>query len=468
VADTDSRIQQVENGLIDETDTALPDPQRYTIAERMAVYHVPGVSVAVIHDGQLEWAKGYGLRALNQPGAVDTETLFQSGSISKPVAALAILRLVDSQNLDLDADVNDYLNSWRVPSVGGWQPRITLRHLLSHSAGTTVHGFIGYNHTEAVPTTLQILDGLKPANSDPVRVNTVPGTHFRYSGGGTIIAQLLACDVAGKPFQDIVREWVFEPLGMTRSTYEQPLQPQYHDNAARGHYYSGAPVEGGWYTMPELAAAGLWTTPLDIARFGIAVQRAYKGESSPISQQVARWMLTETVEGEDFNLGLGVFLRRPSSAAYFGHGGDNVGYKNNFKVYFEGSNSGAAVMANGDLAGAGLIEEILRSVARVYHWPEYVTESPSWFADSASIDHAPYLGKYRLKPGFTLTVSSTDGKLTLQPTGQSPLELRPISETKFVVLPLKTIVTFEREADRSVSALIFEQNGQEMTAKRIT
>ena len=191
-----SRIEQVENGLFDPADSALPNPRAYSLAERMDEYFVPGVSIAIIENGEFAWAKGYGVRAVGQPGVIEPDTIFQAGSISKPIAALAILRLVESHNLDLDADANDYLTSWRVPPVDGWQPRLTLRHLLSHTGGTTVHGFMGYNHTEAVPNVLQILDGVAPANSDPICVDTLPGTHFRYSGGGTTIAQQLASDVA--------------------------------------------------------------------------------------------------------------------------------------------------------------------------------------------------------------------------------------------------------------------------------
>src|SRR6185436_9257568 len=153
----------------------------------------------------------YGVCAADQSTLVDPTTLFQAGSISKPVAAVAALRLVDAGRIDLDADVNDYLVSWKVPANEGWQPRVTLRHLLSHTGGLTVHGFPGYARGQAVPTLVQVLDGAKPANTAAVRDNAVPGTQSRYSGGGTTIVQQMLIDVMGKPFPALMRELVLDP-----------------------------------------------------------------------------------------------------------------------------------------------------------------------------------------------------------------------------------------------------------------
>ncbi|MEO8397290.1 MAG: serine hydrolase domain-containing protein [Chloroflexota bacterium] len=460
----DNRIEQVENGLPNKFESAPQQGRSYTLAERMAEYRVPGVSIAVFSGGKIEWAKGYGLRARDEAGAVDSETIFQAASISKPVAALAILRLFEARGLDVNADVNQYLTSWKIPAVDGWQPRLTLRQLLSHSAGTTAHGFFGYSQNESVPTLLQILDGLQPANSEAVRVDTMPGAQYRYSGGGTLIAQQMACDLAAQSFPEIAREWVFEPLEMTRSRYDQPLSPQYHDNAARGHYYPGAPVEGGWYTMPELAAAGLWTTPSDIARFALAIQAAHQRKASPISTQVADWMLTEVIQAEGHSLGMGTFIYRSANAAHFGHGGDNVGYKNQFRAYFENSDQGAAIMTNGD-QGSSLIEEIMGSITKVYEWPEHSPETEHPEAN-ATTPYAAYTGSYRLGD-LALAIALTGSQLLLLASGQNPLELRPLANGKFNVQALQAAITFEREADGHISGLIFEQNGQQLKATHL-
>lgn len=460
--DIEARIHAVENGLFSkEAASYMP---HHALHKRMAEERVPGVSIAVINDGKIEWAKGYGVRAMRQLHAVNTETLFQAASISKPVATLAILRLVEAGKFDLDTDVNEYLTSWKVPPVEGWQPRLTLRQLLSHSAGTTVHGFLGYNHTEAVPTLAQILDGAKPANSDPVRVDTLPGAQYRYSGGGISIVQLVATDVVGKPFAEIAYEWALQPLGMTRSTYAQPLPESLYANVAVGHYYTGEPVEGGWYTMPELAAAGLWTTPSDIARFALALQAAYKGESSPVSQQVARWMLTEVVPAhETYSMGLSIFLRRWADAASFGHGGDNVGYKNNFIAYFEGGDYGAAVMTNGD-AGYWLAEEVLNSIAHVYSWKNHLPEEN--VTPEPSPPDSAYAGTYKLKSGVKLTIIREGERLMLQADAQPPMELRSLSEAKYRLYPLNAAMTFERDNEGQVFGMIFEQNGEKMEGWR--
>src|SRR5690606_17154585 len=158
--------------------------------------------------------------------------------------------------------VNDQLTSWRLPANEhtAAQP-VTLRHLLTHSAGTTVHGFRGYARGEEVPTLVQLLDGVKPANSAPVRVDIPVGSRWRYSGGGISIAQLVVEDETQKPFAQAARELVLQPFGMGNSTYVQPLPAALRDKAATGHRASGEPVAGNWHTYPEQAAAGLWTTP---------------------------------------------------------------------------------------------------------------------------------------------------------------------------------------------------------------
>lgn len=457
----DARIEQVENGLFAENEPAFAP--RHSLSARMAEYRVPAVSVAVIDGGELAWAKAYGVRASGQPNTVNTETLFQAASISKPVAALAILRLVEAGHFDLDTDVNEYLTSWQVPPVDGWQPRLTLRQLLSHSAGATVHGFLGYNHAEALPTPVQILDGVTPANSDPVRVDTLPGAQYRYSGGSISIAQQVAADVLGKPFAEIVYEWALKPLGMTHSTYAQPLPEPLFANVAPGHYYTGETVEGGWYTMPELAAAGMWTTPTDLARFLIALRRAYAGAESPLSQQVARWMLTETIPAENgLSVGLGIFLNRWDGAATCEHSGGNVGYKCNAKIYFEGSDFGAVVMTNADY-GYMLVQEVFNSIGAAYGWKQ----PPSAAKPESDVLESDYAGTYQLTTGLKLNVALTGETLTAQVGQQPPLELRQFEAGKFRLYPLNAAVAFERDASGTVG-ICFEQNGQTLSGVRVS
>lgn len=269
-----ARIDRVERGLLPGIVIAGRPVPRNALADRMAALKVPGASVAVINDGAIEWAKGYGVAETGASAPVTPRTLFQAASISKPVAALAALRLVERGLLSLDEDVNARLVSWKVPENElTTTEKVTLRRLLSHTAGLTVHGFGGYPADAAVPTVVELLDGEKPANSAAVRVDVVPGSAWRYSGGGYTVMQQLVVDVAGKPFPVLLDELVLGPLGMADSTYEQPLPEDRRGAAASGHRSDGGLLPGRYHTYPEMAAAGLWTTPSDLARFLIEIHK---------------------------------------------------------------------------------------------------------------------------------------------------------------------------------------------------
>src|SRR5262249_46759440 len=250
----------------------------------------------------------------------------QAGSISKPVCALAVMRLVEQGTLDLDVDVNGYLSSWRAPANGGWQPRITLRQLLSHTAGTTVHGFRGYPASGPWPTPLQVLQGVPPANTPEVIVDLMPGLAFCYSGGGTTIAQQVVVDVLGRPFPELMRELIFDPLGMVDSTFEQPLPAAMAACAATAHPLNGQPLAGGWNVYPEMAAAGLWTTAADLSRLAVALVQAVREEQSalPLKTETVAAMLRPQLAderiGEHF-VGLGWYCSGEGEDFCFGHSG---------------------------------------------------------------------------------------------------------------------------------------------------
>lgn len=321
-----ANIEAVENGLLPAIMIAGQDVAM-SLSDRMAYYNVPGVSIVVINDYEVEWARGYGVIDTDSQRPVTEETLFQAASISKPIAATAVLRLVQDGRIDLDTDVNEYLTSWTIPvsALTANQP-VTLRRLLSHTAGTTVSGFAGYAVGEALPTALQILNGDSPANSAPVIVDLVPGTQWRYSGGGYTIIQQLVEDVTGQAFPDALRTLVLDPAGMINSTFAQPLPVGLQANAASAHDLEGNPIEGQWHIYPELAAAGLWTTPTDLARWTIAIELAYQGQSEPLlSQGTVIEMLTEQMEV----WGLGVAVGGSDEWVWFAHSGSNVGFQTN-------------------------------------------------------------------------------------------------------------------------------------------
>jgi len=302
--------------------------------------------------------------------AVDTTTLFQAASISKTLTAIAALRLVQDGALQLDEDVNLRLTSWKVPtSQLTAVEKVTLARLLSHSAGVTVSGFPGYRTGSPIPTTEQVLRGEPPANTSKVEVDIVPGNTMRYSGGGYTIVQLLISDVTGKPFADVMREIVLVPAGMSRSTFAQSLPAVRWVEAASGHSRTGTAITGKFYTYPELAAAGLWTTPSDLARFAIEVQRAFDGGSRGIlSAGLTRQMLTP--RSDDY--GMGFTIAGEGGDRWFAHSGSNVGFRSHLVASVHGGR-GAVVMTNGD-RGFDLATEILRAIARTYDWPSHAVD----------------------------------------------------------------------------------------------
>ena len=339
----------------------------YTLQELMQRFRVPGMSIAIIYDGKIHWAKGYGIADVETGRAVDTATVFQAASISKPVFAMAVVQLAQDGRLSLDADVNTYLESWRVPAseYTRVQP-VTLRSLLSHTSGATDgFGFPGYDPAVQRPTLVQILNGGPPSNTGPVKFGRPPYAGFQYSGGGLTLAQLAIEDLTDRPFADFMRETVLAPAGMGNSSYEQPISAALAPRAARAH--NGAGRRSGtapWHIYPEQAAAGLWTTPSDLARFAIEVQRAIRGpKGAVLTQAFAREMIAPTGAG-DYAVGLS--LAKDGQGWYFGHGGSNWGYQCQVYAHVR-KGYGLAIMTNGDAGGVVVRETWLR-LAAAYDW----------------------------------------------------------------------------------------------------
>ena len=346
----------------------------------MQLYKVPGVSVAVIDNFKIAWAKGYGVTEAGGNTPVTAHTLFQAASISKPVSATGSLWLVEHGKLSLDENVNLKLKSWQVPDNEFTKDqKVTLRRLVSHSAGLTVHGFPGYEVGGPIPTLGQILNGEPPANTAPVRVNAVPGTKYNYSGGGITIEQLLITDVTGKPFPQFMRETVLDKIGMTDSTYEQPLPAARAVMAATATHSDGLSVPGKWHIYPEMAAAGLWTTPTDLAKFAIEVALSKQGRANHVlSGDMTREMLKQQIAtdaGEEGTwMGLGLFLGDYKNPQEFGHDGSNEGFRS-LLVMFADSGEGVAIMVNSD-NGVPIENAVLQSVAKEYGW-NYTPAEPS-------------------------------------------------------------------------------------------
>lgn len=452
------RIPQVEN-LVPAVLVKGEAPALVPLSSRMAELKVPGVSLAVIHKGRIDWARGYGVKSIGG-AAVDENTLFQAASISKPVFALAVLHQVDAGKLALDTNVNDYLETWQLPdNEFTREQKVTLRRLLSHSAGLTVHGFAGYEAGAQVPTTVQVLDGAPPANSPPIRVDVAPGSINRYSGGGFTLAQLVVQDVTGTAIPDLMRDTVLKPLGMTRSTYEQPLPANRLAEVALPYRADGTPVTGGPHVYPEMAAAGLWTTPSDLARYALGVRAALAGKSKVISAARAREMLTPVIGQQ----GLGPQVGGSTARKYFMHNGGNEGYRCVLVTYEDGE--GAAIMTSGD-NGGGLMYEVLRTVAQVYGWPDFGPASRTLVTvDPKVLDRL--IGVYELADKSVYVVRRQDNQLVGNIIGNGPIPLFPAGETELFARNVDVVVNFTADSGGAVNSLKHRVNGFERPGQRV-
>ena len=458
---TAARIARIENDLPPAVVIKGQALRAVTLRERMHFYKVPGVSVAFFDHGKIIWTRAYGLADVAAKKPVTAETLFQAASISKPGSALAALHLVEEGKLSLDENVNEKLRTWKVPeNQFTVQEKVTLRRILSHTAGLPFQGLPGYASGEPIPTVLQILNGERPANTGPIRVDVVPGTIWRYSNEGYVVLQTLMSDVTGKPFPEIMNELVLRPAGMTHSTYAQPLPKNLWSLAATPYDDNGEPVKDGWHTYPEMAPAALWTTPSDLAHMAIEIQNEYAGKSNKIlSQQMVREMLTR--QKDDW--GLGVALP-PGHKARFAHGGQNAGYRCDLEAYTEGP--GLAVMTNSD-GGEFLIQELLRAVAKEYSWPDLQPVEHT----VAKIDPAvlrAYAGIYEDPNAGKITVSMKNNTLYVQadPLGPEPEELYPESSTDFFILSNDVTDSFQKDEKGNVSKVIVHAFGHSFEMKK--
>ncbi len=338
----------------------------YTLREVMDRMHVPGLSVAVIRDFKIDWAKGWGVTDVETGALVTAETMFQAASMSKPVAAMASLRAIQDGKFGLDQDVNTVLKSWKLPGDGFTKASpVTPRALLSHTSGTgDGFGFPGYAPGAELPSLVQILDGRPPSNVGKVRLERPPFMAYKYSGGAVTIEQLLLMDTLGKPFPQIMRETVLDPIGMPNSTYEQPLPAQREKQAARAHDGGGKRMNAPWHVYPEMAAAGLWTTPADLAKFLIEVQLTLLGKSSHVlTQKTMQEMVTPVGVGP---YAIGFTIEKIGEGWYFGHGGSNWGFRSDM-IAHRLKGYGVVIMTNGDNGGA-LAQVVRERVARAYGW----------------------------------------------------------------------------------------------------
>jgi CubicO group peptidase (beta-lactamase class C family) len=466
--DIEARILRVENGLLpDNVIKGQPAP-RMKLIDSMKDYGTPGVSIAVINDYKIEWARGYGVRALGSSEPVTSDTVFQAASISKPVTALAAMRLVQQGKLNLDEDVNRKLVSWKVPENEFTRERkASLRGILTHTGGFDVLAYEGTPAGEPLPTAQQVLNGEKPATNPAIRPVYIPGTKNVYSGGGFLVLQQLLIDVTGKPFPQLTDDLVFRPLGMKRTTFQQPLPASFQVNAAAGTQ-RGTPVKGKWLIKPNMASGGLWSTPSDLAGFVIELQRARLGKSPKvINRKTANLMIPplesqESGDGVSVRVrGLGLGVTGEGENIRFSHGGYTSGYRCEMVGF--GNGKAVVVMTNGN--SQGLLREILRSVATEYGWtaPEYLPRERTLVTVEPRVLES-YDGEYEFPEGRTPRVSVIKTK-----NGQLFIDgapLRAESETSFFGDGPATYI-FVKDENGRVKEMVYDFGFYKLIAKKI-
>lgn len=438
----------IENGLLPPILVKGDSGHGFNIEDRMKHYNVPGVSIAVVKGGEIRWAKGYGIANTNNGNKVDTNTLFQAGSISKPLAALSVLKLVENGTLELDEDVNKYLKEWKVAENNfTLNEKVTMRRLLTHTAGMTVHGFPGYRQNDTFPSITEVLNG--EGNTPEIIVDTIPGSVWRYSGGGYTVMEKVVEDITGLPFDENMSKIILKAIDMQNSTYQQPLPAKYHHQASAAYNSDGQIIDGLWHNYPEQAAAGLWTTPTDLAKYCIEIQQILAGkEDGILLKSTIEQMLTKHKNG----WGLGPSLLWEHDSLIFRHGGKNAGFTNNF-ISFANRGDAVIIMTNADNGGK-LIGEITRSISKYYDWgisnPQVVQLVD---VDPKTLDQL--IGTYVLDSqvdgigDYFIDIEIKDNKLFVtDPNNGDTNILDALDESKFIDLATGDVVEFQTDEDQ--------------------
>lgn len=450
---TRSRVKDVENGLLRAVYLKGSKPESLNIRDRMAFYRIPAVSIAVVDGRRLEWAKAYGTLRAGEAVPATIETLFQAGALGQAPAAAAALRLVELGRLDLDTDINRFLNLWHVPKTGpSAGVPVTLGGLLSHGAGFGASEFAGFKRGQSLPSLLQVLNGEPPAVNPPVRPEFEPGARDLFSEPGLAVLEELLVEVGGKPFASLMDEAVLKPAGMIGSTFQTPLPEALRIRAASGHLRDGRMIEGGWLDYPAAIAKDLWTTPSDLAAFGAAVLDAAAGTPSGLLEAAsARAMLTPRLDVH----GLGFVVEgRTRETLLISLEGRTDGFSS-LLVMVPDKGQVAVVMANSD-NGEFLIGEVLRALSAVYEWSYFKPEEKTWYRLDEAVIRG-YVGRYQVTPQYILEVAAEDPCIIVTPTGQAPTKFYVDSESVFFSIDPPARIRFQRDAAGRVDRLILGQ-----------
>lgn len=311
------------------------------VPRRLESYGVPGAAVAVAMNGEVAWAKGYGLADRERGEPVKTDTVFQAASISKTLTAWGVMRLVEQGRVELDAPVERYLRRWRLPDApsngdgSNAATGVTIRRLLSHSAGLNITEYLGYTPDTSLPAVEEVLSQ-GSGKTGPVCQVRPAGGRFAYTDGGYVILQLVVEEVSGRPFAEFMQDEVLQPLGMKDSSFS--LTPELEAKLATPYGPNGEALPR--YRFVELAPAGLLTTAPDLARFAAAALPGGDGGGvlpagrGVIAPQTLGEMIIPQVYLSGFDTviyadayGMGYFIETlPGGQVAISHMGGNLGW----------------------------------------------------------------------------------------------------------------------------------------------
>jgi CubicO group peptidase (beta-lactamase class C family) len=443
----DPTVTEIENGLL--PCTLIEGEPSLNLQDRMSYYKVPGISITIISNYQIERTLNYGVMDAEIQNPVSDETLFNVGSLSKGVASLAVLSLVENRKVDLNEDINNQLVSWKIPeNEYTKQNKVTPLLLMNHSGGAMFYPGIGYLG-DNFPTNLQVLNGEKPSQYRPVVIDRIPGTEYLYSNAGYAILQQLIVDVSGKSYPEYVKEKIFEPLDLQYATLFQPLSEELIKYTAAGHMNNGLPYSGKRYYIQPAAAGGLWTNSSDYAKFVIELQKSYAGRSNKIiSSALAKEMLSPHVSKQ---YGLGVFMREISGEInYFGHMGDNKGFFAGYVAHLT-DGYGVIVLTNSQ-NGAQLIREITSGIARLYDWKKYLPEENKLVPISENMMDQ-YAGRYSVGSDEYFEIIKEQDKLFINQFDRA--QLYHVGDGKFVTKFRLGYLQFNNDSDQTVSSAVY-------------
>lgn len=455
-----SKIGKVENNLTETRELIFEDSivSTYNIIDRMKFYKIPSISLAVINNGKIEWTKTYGYADIETKRLASKTTLYQVASISKSVNGLGIIKLVQSGKLSLTADIRTYLKTWTFPDNEFSKGKlITLKNLLSHTAGLSVHGFIGYAFNDSIPTINQILNGERPANNEQIKPIYPVNKHFEYSGGGYTVIRKILDDNISSDYDSLMTAVVLKPLKMTNSTFSQPLSRQYK-NYAYGSDKEMQMLKGKYYVYPEQAAGGLWSTATDIAKFVLSIQNDLKGgPNSLISKGLTEEMLTPVLN----NYALGFGIVEKGGEKYFWHEGESFGYNAMYYGSFT-TGKGVVILTNAyPDNGQPFIQEVLNSVATAYNWKDFYTPIKKKLAFVPDTLLAKYIGDYYSEnPPMKITISKNGNQLEL--TARRPEKMYATQVDTFFLAssPNDSCVFSSSKNDGNIDCFEVIQNGK--------